>query len=148
MQNNFLKLYNEKQSLVVAALFAVFVLTPKLTLAAGAQNISCSNGHGEGKQIYVEPLNAGGKTCRTIYVASVGQSKEIAWAQNNVKFCADVAYRLMSKLTHAGWRCTSDVAVNQSNLNTPQLKTYKTYKHKRKTPHHYVDHALLESIKK
>ncbi len=148
MHSSFFKPVHEKQFMIIALIVFSFMLMPKAVMAVAAQNISCSNSQGGVKQINVEPLNTGGKACRTLYVASPGQSKEIAWAQSSVQFCAEVAYRLMNKLTHAGWHCASDTTFPQAAVDLSQLKSYKTHKHKRKAPHHYVDHALLESIKK
>lgn len=140
MNNNYIKL-------------RVMLLTGGLVLVASCaevmastQDIACTDKVGSKKHIYIEYLDANTRACRTIYDAGGNRTKEIARANTNTRLCNEIAGRVVSRLTSAGWACNNSGVLAKANVK-PQLRPAKMRKklaHAAMSNTDYVDNEWLK----
>jgi ribosomal protein L37AE/L43A len=128
------------------------LLTVSLILAsfcaevmASTQDIACIDKGGSKKHIYIEYLDANTRACRTLYDAGGNRTKEIARANSNTHLCNEIAGRVVSRLTSAGWVCNNGgmlAADVKSQLRPAKLR--KKIAHAAMSNTDYVDNEWLQ----
>lgn len=140
MSNNYIKL---RGMLLTGSLVLVASCTEVM---ASTQDIACTDKVGSKKRIYIEYLDANSRGCRTIYDAGGNRTKEIARANSNTRLCNEIAGRVVSRLTRAGWACNNGGVLANTN-EKPLLRPAKVRKklaHAAISNTDYVDNEWLQ----